>query len=232
MATSSRQRWVLPHAASRMVSSLAWMLVTLHEPPSQQRDAVRYLDWSPDTYRRFWPIRGLLAVHIIGAGIALVAGLLQLIPMVRKRWPQVHRAVGWIYSIGVIGSTPFAIRLSTYSTCDLCVTPFVLWGSVTLVVTVIAVVAGVMQSFKVHRDFMIRSYALMYGFVLVRMDTHLIGTPLEIPLADGVARESMVLWLAWVTPLLVTEAGLSWLPALRRATTRRVRVARRGADSL
>ncbi|MDG2282516.1 MAG: hypothetical protein P8L45_05315 [Longimicrobiales bacterium] len=45
----------------------------------------------------------------------------------------------------------------------------------------------------------------MYPFVFVRLDNHLVGNPLEIPLAEGAPRTLMVLWVAWVIPLLACE---------------------------
>lgn len=193
-----------------------WTLLVLLAIWFVRRDALKYLDWSPTTYGRFWPQRGLLSVHIVGAGVALLLGPFQFVRALRTRWPRVHRFAGWAYAIAVLGSTPIAIRLSTHSSCPLCVSPFVVWGLVTTAVTLIALVTAVKGRYRLHRDFMVRSYALMYGFVFVRLDTHLLGTFLEVPLAEGVARNSMVLWLAWVLPLLAAEVVISWIPALRR----------------
>ena len=63
----------------------------------------------------------------------------------------------------------------------------------------------------------------MYAFVFVRLDSHLVGTPLEIPLAAGISRSSMVLWLAWVIPLIVCELILVWLPTVQKALRSRRR---------
>jgi len=51
----------------------------------------------------------------------------------------------------------------------------------------------------------------------VRLDNHLLDTPFEIPLADGVPRNSMVIWLAWVVPLMMAELFLVWIPTLQKA---------------
>lgn len=182
-----------------------------------RRDALKYLDWSPETFQRFWPNRVLLALHIVGAGVALLVGPIQFIPALRRAVPKLHRVIGWTYVIAVLVSTPFAIRLATYSTCSLCVAPFVAWGSVTMLVTAAALITALRGSYRAHQDFMIRSCVLMYGFVLVRLDGHLIGTPLELPLASGASRNPMLIWLAWTVPLLLVEVRVSWIPAVRRA---------------
>ena len=181
-----------------------------------RRDALKYVEWTEAVYRRFWPNRGFLAVHVVGAGVALMIGPLQFVPMIRTRWPAIHRSIGWIYVFACLGSVPAALRLGLDS-CPLCVSPFVVWSVTTMVVTGLAVTLAILGRTRAHRDFMIRSYALMYAFVFVRLDAHLIGTPLEIPLAPGVPRNSMVLWLAWVTPLLACELFLVWIPTLQKA---------------
>ena len=131
--------------------------------------------------------------------------------------------LGWLYVAGALASLPPALRLGLSSSCALCVTPFVIWSVVTLVVTAIGASLAILRSYSSHRDFMLRSYALLYGFVLVRLDLWLQGTFLEVPLPPGVPRESMVLWMAWVLPLLLCECGLSWGPALHRAVAGRNR---------
>lgn len=181
-----------------------------------RRDALKYLEWSEAVYQRFWPNRGLLAVHVAGAGIALMIGPLQFVTAIRRRWPKVHRCIGWTYVIACLGSVPASLLVSLDS-CPLCVPPFVVWSSTTAMVTGIAVLLAILGRHRAHRDFMIRSYALMYAFVFVRLDHHLVGTPLEIPLAEGAPRNLMVLWLAWVIPLLACELILVWIPTVQKA---------------
>lgn len=80
-----------------------------------------------------------------------------------------------------------------------------------MVITVAAVISALRKRFKSHQTMMLRSYALMFGFV--RLDNHMLGTPLEVPLATGVDRASMVIWMAWVVPLVAIEFFVTWLPA-------------------
>ena len=187
-----------------------------------RRDAFKYADWSQAVYGRFWPNRGLLATHVVGAGVALMIGPLQFVRTLRDRWPRLHRWIGWIYVVACLGSIPASLRLS-FDSCPLCVSPFVVWAITTMLVTGLAVVLAILGRHRAHRDFMIRSYALMYAFVFVRLDSHLVGTPLEIPLAAGISRSSMVLWLAWVIPLIVCELILVWLPTVQKALRSRRR---------
>lgn len=198
----------------------AWTVAIILAVAFVRRDALKYLNWSEAVYQRFWPSRLLLAAHVAGAGIALLVGPLQFSRRLRSRWPRVHRTIGWTYVIAVLVSTPFAIRLAPYSGCLECIPPFLIWGVLTLTVTLIAVVLAVLQSHAMHREFMVRSYALMFAFVFVRLDHHLVGTTLEVPLPAGVARPALVMWLAWLVPLLLVELVVSWMPTVRRAYSR------------
>lgn len=217
-------RWLLP-----LVVAGGWFVAVVFAVNFVERDAMRYLDWSQGAYQRFWPNRWLLAVHISGAAVALLVGPTQFSKTLRRKIPRAHRMAGWLYVTAVLVSTPVAMRLATDS-CALCVLPFEVWGIVTIVFTVIAVLMAVMGNYKAHKDFMIRSYVMMYAFVIVRLDTHAQGTFLEIPLPEGVERSSMVLWYAWVIPLLVVEAGISWFPTVRRVMKRRSGPRRTASD--
>ena len=208
-------RWLVPLALAG-----GWFIAILLALLFIERDALRYVDWSEAMYQRFWPSRWLLAVHITGAGIALLTGPTQFSRTLRDRLPRLHRTAGWVYVVAVLVSTPFAVRLATDS-CALCVVPFQVWGSLTILFTMAAVAMAIAGNYKAHRDFMIRSYILLYAFVFVRLDNNLLGTPLEVPGPLGADRGSLVVWYAWVVPLLVVEASISWVPTIRRVLKRR-----------
>ena len=67
---------------------------------------------------------------------------------------------------------------------------------------------------------MIRSWVLMNGFVFVRLDTYL---EYPFPVGVGISRPAMLIWVAWVVPLLLTEMWLSWSPLVERSRARTVR---------
>ncbi len=78
----------------QLAAIVAWWMLVLFALWFLRRDAQKYFEWSELGYLRFWPQRGLLAVHVAGAGVALLAGPLQFIPTLRKRLPRFHRALG------------------------------------------------------------------------------------------------------------------------------------------
>lgn len=177
-----------------------------------RRDALKYLDWSPEVYLRFWPQRHFLAIHVFTASLALIAAPLQFITAIRRRWPRLHRMLGWVYVVCSLISIPFVMRLSFATSCAECIPPFVVWTLVWFIVTGAAILTAIRREFDAHRQFMIRSWVLMNGFVFVRLDTHL---EYPLPAGTGVNRAAMVLWVAWVVPLMLTELWLSWRPLWR-----------------
>ena len=185
------------------------------------RDALKYFEWSEAVYRRFWPQRLPLALHALTASIGLLVAPIQFSTRLRKRWPVFHRTTGWIYVVCALISAPLTFYLSFFSACRMCTPPFAIWSAVFLTVTVLAIVSAVRRDFEAHRQFMIRSWVLMNGFVFVRLDDLF---PYPLPTGQGIERPAMIIWVVWVVPLLLTEMWLSWSPILARRKSRSVRV--------
>ena len=216
-SSANRRLLTLNRSSRYLLWGAFWSVAMILAVFFVRRDALKYVDWSEAVYQRFWPNREFLAIHVAGAGIALLIGPLQFVSAIRNRWPRIHRSIGWVYVVACLTSVPAALLVSLDSSCALCVPPFVVWSATTMAVTGLALLLALLGRHRAHRDFMIRSYALMYAFVFVRLDHHLIGTPLEIPLAEGIQRNAVILWLAWVIPLLACEVALVWLPTLQKA---------------
>jgi len=177
------------------------------------RDSLKYADWTEVAYQRFWPQRIWLAIHVVSASCALLVAPLQFVGIVRKRFPAVHRWTGWVYVVGALIAGIASFRLSFLSSCRMCIPPFAIWSGLFLLVTGLAIVMAVRRNFEAHRQFMIRSWVLMNGFVLVRLDTHI---PFPFPTGPGVDRPAMLIWAVWVIPLIITEMWLTWTPVLMR----------------
>ena len=184
------------------------------------RDSLKYLEWSETVYRRFWPQRIGLATHVFAASLAYIIAPLQFSTRLRKRWPTIHRRIGWTYVVCALVSAPVSFHLSFHSSCAMCTPPFALWSVLFLIVTAIALLMAVRRRFDVHRQFMIRSWVLMNGFVLVRLDTYL---EFPLPTGAGVDRPAMLIWVVWVVPILLTEMFLSWSPLISPRRPRAVR---------
>lgn len=181
--------------------------------------AVRYLtNYSEAGYRRYWPNRLWLVAHIAGGTLALILGPVQFWSGFKLRWPRAHRTLGYAYALGIIagGGTAFVLAVRS-SLPDFGFSLFFL-GVAWWLTLGMALVAIRNRRFDAHRDWMIRSYIVTFGFVTFRY-------VVELDVFNGLGRTkyAAVGWMCWVLPLLLAEIFLHWrhvAPAKRAAVDR------------
>jgi uncharacterized membrane protein len=152
-----------------------------------------------------------LQVHIAASGVAMLLGAFQFLKPLRQKLPSVHRWIGRIYVTACVvgGLAGGAIALS--STAG----PIAGWGFFLLAVlwvpfTLLALAAAMRKDFVAHERWMIRSFALTFAAVTLRiyLPIAIIQNQGEFPLDAYRA----IAWLAWVPNLIVAEI---WI-AMRR----------------
>jgi hypothetical protein len=99
---------------SAVVVGIGWGAAILAALYFVQRDAFRYLDYSPEGYRHHWPLRFWLIPHILGAGPALLLAPSQFSRRIRSRWPKLHRVVGRVY----VASGPYSQKYYQFDAPD------------------------------------------------------------------------------------------------------------------
>ena len=164
-------------------------------------------------------------VHIVGGGVALLLGPLQLWRSLRERVPSVHRAIGRTYLVAVLVGGVAALALAPVSSAGM----VGFFGFGTLGILWIwtgwrgyrAIRAGDVRS---HQAWMIRNFALTYAAVTLRLWTGVlvaVQTPWIATGADADAAftnaYAAVPFLAWIPNLVVAELLVRrrGLPALR-----------------
>jgi len=141
--------------------------------------------------------------HIIFGGLALLTGFSQFSTKLRRKRVAVHRNLGKAYCIAVALSGTAGFYIAFFATGGLISglgfgTLAVLWLGTTLM----AYKTVREKLFIKHEMWMIRSYALCFGAVTLR---------LWLPLFTGVFKMDfipaylIIAWLAWVPNLLVAE---------------------------
>lgn len=140
--------------------------------------------------------------HIALGAVVLAGGALQFRPSLRLRHLAWHRRLGWIYAAGVLVSGVSGFVMATVSEGG----PVTHWGFGLLAIcwiatTGLAVRAVVRGDIDTHRRWMLRSYALTFAAVTLRIE-------LALGLAAGVPFETVyrvVSWAAWVPNLVVVQ---------------------------
>jgi hypothetical protein len=154
-----------------------------------------------NTFRNPW-----LGLHVAGSATALLVGPLQFNGRIRRLGPQVHRWLGRTYAAACLLGAAGGFVLAWGSTAG----PVATAGFGTLAVlwtltTVQAWRLAVQRRFAAHRAWMIRSFALTFAAVTLRIGLGLLPV-LRIDFMDGFRALSI---LSWVVNLAVVEIVLA-----------------------
>jgi uncharacterized membrane protein len=155
-----------------------------------------------------WPAG--LQIHIAASALALTLGPFQFLRSIRAKTPSLHRWIGRFYIAACLagGLAGGAVAMSS-SSGALAGAGFLALAILWLVFTGLALNAALGRNFLAHERWMIRSFALTFAAVTLR-----IYLPIGIILNEGefVLPYTIIAWLSWVPNLIVAEV---WL-AMRR----------------
>lgn len=152
---------------------------------------------------QYGPRRGWLLLHILGGTIAVLTGPVQLWLGLADRGMAWHRRMGFGYLGGVgIGSVA-AFYLSTHTDGGWIFGAGLFGLAVAWVTTTSMAFLAITRSLiDQHKEWMIRSYVVTFGFVTFRaiqpaLQAVHVGTVLE--------DIAFAAWACWSVPLLITE---------------------------
>jgi uncharacterized membrane protein len=168
------------------------------------------IDHSHPDFAVYYPVRWWLIPHALGGLIAFVAGPFQFSSRLRQRNPSLHRLMGRCYVAGVAISVLTSVYLSlTHSTLAFRFLLLTLAGA-WLLTTSVAFAAAMRRNIQVHRQWMVRSYAVTTTFATTRLLT-------AIPAIGGAGEEVYVpaQWCLLVATMLLAELGLAWRAIVR-----------------
>mgnify|MGYP001814403211 CR=1 FL=1 len=174
--------------------------------------AVRYFDWSLDSYGSYyWGKRVALAFHLSGGSIALAMGLPQFWMGFRNRYMRVHRWTGRLYVLGVLVGSIGAFLMSTTAEQSLgfgfAFALFAL-GVAWVITTGAAYFAVIRRKIKLHKEWMIRSYIVTLAFVTFRIMSDYV--PYGSWGLDPAEYNTAMMWSCWVFPLMIAEVILQF----------------------
>jgi uncharacterized membrane protein len=146
--------------------------------------------------------RPWLDVHVAGAATALLIGPLQFLPRLRARYPAVHRWTGRTYVVACLVGAVGGLFLAFGTTAGPIATAG--FGSLAVIwffVNVQGWRRAMDRRFDEHRAWMIRSFALTFAAVTLRLYVPL-GMAMHLPFLDAYRAIS---FLAWVPNLILAE---------------------------
>lgn len=167
-------------------------------------------DMPDDFHRRYLDMSLLLIyMHVMCSGIALLISPLQMVIYRRNR--VLHRYLGRVYFLAVIAGSVGGYYMALHavggfiSTLGLAILA-TLWWSFTL----LAVMYARDGNIAAHRRWMLRSFALTYAAVTLRL-----LSPILSAYFDEVTQSQIVYWASWTLNLALMEIWIGWQGASR-----------------
>jgi uncharacterized membrane protein len=155
-----------------------------------------------------------VTIHTLFGPIALVLGLVNLLPVMRQRrlWP-VHRWIGRVYLVSAILLGVAGLSLAFHAAGGVgSRIGFAMLAALTVTTAAQGYRAIRSRHVRQHREWMLRSYGLIFGAVTLR-----IWLPLLILAYQGqfLPAYRWVAWVSWVPNLLFVEWIIrrGWRPA-------------------
>jgi uncharacterized membrane protein len=194
-------------ATSGITKRLLWIGALLVGGYFVARNVPHYLIYTEESYGPYyWPRAAYLLPHVLGGLVAIVIGPFQFWPRIRNNYRKAHRVSGRIYLlailVGGLGGMVMAVTIPE----GLAYASGLFFLSVAWFLTAgMAFIAIRRRKIEQHKEWMIRSYVVTFGFVTFRVVDdiiHYLGYA-ELPDHNG-----MLAWGCWAVPLLVTEAVL------------------------
>jgi hypothetical protein len=172
--------------------------------------ADHFLELTPEALGKYFDLRWVLILHITAGGGALVLGPIQFWDRLRNNNWRLHRIVGILYLLAIIASGFCAVILSVttaYAVNWAYAFSAQVWVSVWISSSFIAYHTARQKKFKLHKEWMTRSYIVTLAFVVS-------GSLLKLPVIQGLGSfadiSPSLFWLGWAVPLYIYEIILSY----------------------
>jgi hypothetical protein len=189
--------------------NLLWFLMLIMGLAVLWRE-IRYLNPHNELREQHLQVRWMLLPHLLLGGVAMLSGPVQFSSRLRNRYTKAHRVLGRCYVGSILVAAPLAIAMPIYLRQD----PFYIIGTVVhagswFVITLVAFLIARNRHVVQHRQWMIRSYAVTFSFIVVRI----CGKFLPLPDHEFGMFDVIMTFLV----LLIPDIGMNW----REITVRR-----------
>jgi hypothetical protein len=167
----------------------------------------RYTHVDAAHYRGHWLDRWWLAPHLAGGTLALLMGPPQFSAWLRRRYLNAHRWMGRLYLVGVLVGSIACVPMGLDSKHRGFGIGLLYLDLAWVVTTGMAYLSILRLQIPAHREWMVRSYVVTFAFVTFR----LLQNDLNLYSSIGLDSQlTMLSWMCWAVPLLLTEVALQW----------------------
>lgn len=145
-------------------------------------------------------------IHIVTGSIVLIAGVFQFSKWIRARFPAWHRTAGKVYTFVIlIFTAPSGFVMSLHANGGLAAgIGFALLALLWWIFTLKGFQSAIHKRWDVHQEFMMRSYALTFSAVTLRLYSFLFA----LAGYRGELVYITIAWSSWVPSLIVMELYL------------------------
>lgn len=172
--------------------------------------ADHFLELTPEALGKYFNLRWVLILHITAGGGALILGPLQFWDRLRNNNWKLHRIVGILYLLAILASGACAVILAVttaYAVNWAYAFSAQVWVTVWITSSFIAYYTARKKKFKLHKEWMTRSYIVTLAFVISGL---LLKVPAVQRLGDFADISPSLFWLGWSVPLYIYEVVLSF----------------------
>lgn len=167
--------------------------------------ADHFLELTPEAMGKYFDYKWFLIAHITAGGGALVLGLLQFWKKLRNYSWKVHRTIGLFYLLAILVGSFCALVLAFTTTYELN-SPYAfslqVWAIVWISSTAIAYYFVLRKKFKLHEEWMLRSYIVTLAFVITGL---IYKTAFFQSLGAFEDTAASLYWFGWSVPLYIFE---------------------------
>jgi uncharacterized membrane protein len=224
----NRSKYILRILALAALAFFSFLLLQLILPYTAMRSDVNFLQTKQNIYHiTYW--RNSFYIHVFTSIFVLIAGFTQFNPWLLRRYPRIHRMMGWVYVIIVLFiSGPAAMIMAWHANGGLPArTSFILLAFFWILFTACAWYFVLRRDFLRHGAFMFRSYALTLSAITLRLYTYLsVYLPLHASPRDIYITTA---WLSWVPNLIIAELLIrsGWVEKIWPMTRRSSQISHR-----
>lgn len=143
-------------------------------------------------------------VHVFLSSITLIAGLFQFSNFILKRYKKLHRTMGYLYIVTIIGfAGPSGLIMAFYANGTIWAKiSFVILSLLWILFTTIALIKAKQQQFNAHKKWMIRSFALTLSAITLRLLALVLPKFIHLNAFD---EYTLIAWLSWTVNLAIAE---------------------------